>query len=260
MRICFWNNEQVCTAATDYDIGLNGHVWLDIPVNYDENLVYVLNNGIIETKEIKDYDPQRLRIYRKLPLTEDPLISDFSILGFNKIAPHYDMGRKIKAEYKDPLNNDLIVEKIFKDVRDVNNRLSSLEITFNWYEESGDIGLTKTETVKNYNKAESETEERKRRERAIDFLISEARYTANEPHINTLMLHYEQQINHFKAKSSDDFAQALQSENNANILEILSARVPFASNELYTVPIKESILYQIGALSEAELMATLVLA
>ncbi len=199
-----------------------------------------------------------LRVFRALPKDLDPLTSDFTILGFRKKAPHYDRGRKVRAEYWCVDKDEVIVEKIFDDIRDEENgRLTDLQVTFNWYDEDGNIGLSKTEIVKELNKAQSETIERQRRERSIDFLISEARYTPNEPYVTMLMLHYETEINHFKTKAADDFASALNNETDPTILAILSARVPFASNNDYTVPIKESILYQIGALDEASLLQTL---
>lgn len=210
---------------------------------------------------VENHDPQieyDLRVFRALPKSNNPLITDFSILGFRKRAPHYDRGRKIKAEYWCVEKDEVIVEKIFNDVRDPETgRLTALEVTFNWYNENDEIGLTKTEIVKELNKAQAETIERQRRERAIDFLISEARYTPNEPYVNMLMLHYESEINHFKSKADDTFAIALNNETDPTISAILEARVPFASNNSYTVPIKESIQYQIGALDEAGLLATL---
>lgn len=215
--------------------------------------------GVDFTDRYQPYvNPNKLRIYRALNEDFDPLTSDFTILGFRKRAPHYDRGRKIRAEYHCAYNDELIVEKIFNDVKDPDTgRLIALQVTFNWYKEDNTIGLTKTEIVKELNKAQAETIERQRRERAIDFLISEARYTPNEPYVTMLMLHYETQINHFKSKAADDFAEALQNETDPTISFILASRVPFASNPAFTVPIKESILYQIGSLDEAGLLATL---
>ena len=204
---------------------------------------------------------KELRVFRVLDINLDPLTSDFTILGFRKIAPHYDRGRKVKAEYKCVQYDDLVVEKIFRDIRDPQTgRLTDLEVTFNWYCEDGTIGLTKTEIVKELNKSQAETVERKRRARAIDFLVSEARYTANEAYINILMDHYDSEITKFISKNSSQFNDALNAETDPTILTILSARVPFASDHTYTVPIKESIQYQIGALGEASLLATLELA
>ena len=235
---------------------------------YDNGVLVYINSPLTAEENtelqqtIDNHDPTptpELRVYRSLPKDMNPLISDFSILGFRKVAPHYDRGRKIKAEYKCVDKDEIIVEKIFSDIRDVNTGiLTGLQVTFNWYDENNNIGLTKTEIVKQLNKAQAETIERQRRERAIDFLISEARNTPNEPFISALMLHYEVQINHFKTKSADDFATAIKNETDPTILAILQARVPFASDHSYTVPVKESILYQIGTLSEAELLTTLL--
>ncbi len=261
MKLCFWNNEMLCSSTQERDVGLPGHIWLDAPSDFDSNKKYKLEDGVITEVLIGEYDPTRLRVHRVLPLNMDPLISDFTILGFRKVAPHYDRGRKIKSEYKCVDKDELIVEKIFTDIRDSSTgRLIALQVLFNWYAEDNTIQASKTEMVKLFNKAQSETEERKRRERAIDFLISEARYTPNEPYVTALMLHYETQINHFKTKAAADFASALENETDPTILAILSARVPFASDPTYTVPIKESIQYQIGVLDETGLLATLELA
>lgn len=238
---------------------------------HDGSILTVYLSGLITPQDKVDLDAfveahaaqpvYDLRIFRALDKSADPLTSDFSILGFRKKAPHYDRGRKIKAEYWCVNKDEVIVEKIFHDIRDPETgRLTDLQVTFNWYNENNDIALTKTEIVKELNKAQSETIERQRRERAIDFLISEARYTPNEPYVTMLMLHYETQINHFKTKAADDFSSAMENETDPTILAILASRVPFASDPTYTVPIKESIQYQIGSLDEAGLLATLELA
>lgn len=258
MKLCFWNGELICSSDQERDIGLPGHQWFDAPADYSIDKVYKYEDSQIQEVPVADHDPKRLRVYRVLPESQDALISDFTILGFRKVAPHYDRGRKIKAQYKCVDKDELIVEKIFTDVRDSSTgRLTGIQVLFNWYCEDNTIGASKTETVKLFNKAQAETEERKRRERSIDFLISEARYTENEPYVTMLMLHYETQINHFKSKAADDFNTAMNNETDPTILAILASRVPFASDNSYTVPIKESIQYQIGSLDEAGLLATL---
>lgn len=259
MKMCFWSNQHMCTSAQEFDIGLPGYIWLDAPVDYDPEKQYKLDSGVIVEIPVVEYDPKRLRVHRVLPRSFDAKIADFSILGFRKIAPHYDRGRKIKAEYKCVEKDELIVEKIFTDIRDsFTGRLTGLQVLFNWYCEDNTIGLSKTEIVKLFNKAQSETEERKRRERTIDFLISEARYTANEPFIQMLMTHYETEITHFKNKGDTEFHVAMENETDPTIIAILNSRVPFASDNSYTVPIKESIQYQIGTLDEATLLTLLV--
>lgn len=262
MKICFHNGQQICAAEQEFDVGLEGHTWVVAPLDFDPLIRYKLDNGIVVEMPIVEYDPKRLRVHRVLPTNFDPLISDFSILGFRKIAPHYDRGRKIKAEYKCVEKDELIVMKAFDDVRDESNgRLTGLQVKFDWYCEDNTIGATKTEIVKKFNKAQAETEERKRRERAIDFLISEARYTANAPYVQQLMTHYAEQVQAFKVSAeAQAFHNAMENETDATIQAILAARVPFASDDTYTVPIKESIQYQIGTLAESALLATLELA
>lgn len=258
MKLCFWNNEQICAAETEYNVGLPGHVWLSAPVDWTVGKHYKLEDGSIVELSILDYDPKRLRVHRVLPETMDPLISDFTILGFRKVAPHYDRGRKIKAEYKCVDKDEVIVEKIFTDIRDSGTgRLTDIQVLFNWYCEDNTIGASKTESVKSFNKAQSETEERKRRERAIDFLVSEGKDTQIESIMDALFTHYYNVQQIFKEKGTSEFADAMNNETDATINNYLALRVPFTSDPSYTVPIKESILYQISALSEAALLATL---
>lgn len=202
---------------------------------------------------------KKLRVFRVLPENLNPLISDFTILGFSKRAPYYDRGRKIKAEYYCPTRNELIVQKIFKDIRnETTGRLEALEITFNWFCEDGTLGLTKTEKVKEFNKAQSETEERKRRERSIDFLVSEAKYTPLESVMEALLSAYDSEVIRYKEKGNSDFANAIKSETNTKLLEYLNLKVPFSADpDKYEVPVKEAVLYQLYAITEQELMSSL---
>lgn len=199
-----------------------------------------------------------LRVHRVLPKDSDPLISDFSILGFRKMAPYYDRGRKDRAIYMCVTKEEIIVEKVFRDIRDESGRLTDLEITFNWYRDDDTIGLTKTEIAKSFNKAESKTEERKRRERQLDFLLAEGEGSAAEPILDDIFAHYYDQILHYKEDGSSVLADALNNEQDSQISFYLTIRVPFSADpENFTVPIKEAILYQIGALDEAGLMTSL---
>jgi len=127
MRLCFWNDKLICAANSDFDVKLLGHIWLDAPVGYSKLKRYKLLNGVVTEIPVVEYAPKRLKVHRELPLTMDPLISDFSILGFKKTAPHYDRGVKTKSEYLCPIDGDIIVEKIFTDIRDtLTGRLTDL--------------------------------------------------------------------------------------------------------------------------------------
>ena len=256
MKLCFWSNEMVCSSIDEYDVRLEGHEWHDAPEDYSKDKIYRLTAGQVEEVPVVEYDPSRLRVHRVLPMSQDPLISDFTILGFRKIAPYYDRGIKYKAEYKCADKDELIVEKIFTDIRDpVTGRLTDLQILFNYYCEDGTVGLSKTELAKSYNKAQAETEERKRRERSLDFLISEARHTPLEPIMNAIINHYHDEQLLYKEKGSSEFADALNSETDPTISSYLSIKVPFTADPLnYEVPIKEATLYQLRAIDEATLL------
>jgi len=199
---------------------------------------------------------KQLRVFRSLDFDKDPLTSDFSILGFRKKAPHYDRGRKTKAEYHCAINDDMIVEKIFSDILE-NGKLSKLQIEFRWFCEDGTIGLTKTEIVEDYSKAKAKTVLRERRERSIDFLISEGEDTPVEPIMNALISHYENVKDDYIKYGNDSFANAILNETDPTMNGYLDIRVPFTSDNNFNVPIRESILYQIGSLDEAGLLATL---
>lgn len=252
MKICFWNNEQLCSAAVAYDVGLPGHVWHDAPVDYDENKYYKLNDGEVEETLVAEYDPKRLRVHRSLPQTLNPLISDFSILGFRKMSPSYDRGKKIRAEYKCIDKDEMVVEKIFTDLRDQNGILTGLQVTFNWYAEDGTIELSKTDEVKQYNKYEAETEERKRRYRQFDYLRASAKGTPNEPYIAMIINHYSVQISKYQDDGLTILNDDMIAETDPTISAILAAAVPRNDGQGDTTVMK-AIQYQMGTITLEDL-------
>ena len=260
MKLCFWNNEMIVASANEYDVKLFGHVWKEAPVDYNKDKVYRLVNDVITEIPVVEYDPKRLRVFRVLPMNLDPLISDFTILGFRKIAPYYDRGIKYQADYKCADKDELIVTKKFTDIRDpITGRLTDLQILFEYYCEDGTIGLTKTELAKSYNKAQAETEERKRRERAIDFLVSEARHTPLEPIMEAIINHFHEEQLRYKEKGGTIFADAIKAETDPTINGYLDILVPFTSDpDNFQIPIREATLYQLWDIDEATLVQSLV--
>lgn len=252
MKLCFWNNNQICASTETRDIGLPGHIWVDAPADYSLDKVYKYIDSKIEEIPISEYDPTRLRVHRVLPLGLDPLISDFTILGFRKISPSYDRGKKIKAEYKCVDKDELIVEKIFQDVRDEKGILTGLQITFNWYSEDNVVRASKTEIVKEFNKFEAETEERKRRYRQFDYLRASVKGTPNEPYIGMLIHHYQLQIDAYKNDGLPDFNDAMLAETDPTISAILSAPIERNDGQGLTTVMK-SIQYQMGYITLAEI-------
>lgn len=201
-------------------------------------------------------DAKKLKIRKYIPEFLPAEITDFSILGLIDQTPYPDRGRKYLTEYLDPKDSSLVVSKTFTDYIE-NGEFRGIDGTFRWYREDGEIGLEVSKSVKRYSPARATEVLRIRRERVFDFLISQARGTSYESYIDTLMDYYEEQIEDYKVKDSTDFANALENETNETILAILAARVPFAADPSFTVPVKESIQYQIFALDDLGLLATL---
>jgi len=198
-----------------------------------------------------------LRIFDYMDSSADPLTQDFSIVGLIKKAPHYDRGKKVKAEYHDPVTNDLVVEKIFKDVLDENGKLRSLEGEFRYYCKDGSLGLVKIEVLENLSKAKSKTIQRMRRERSIDFLLSEGEDTPIEVLMEELVDYYEDVKNLYVKYGKSDFADAMVNEQDPLMLHYLTIRVPFTSDNLYTITIRDAILYQVHAITEEEMITRL---
>lgn len=200
-----------------------------------------------------------LRIWRILSPLVNPLKVDFTILGFRKISPNYDRGRKVKAEYRCIATGDLVIEKVFTDKIDISTgRVSGLEITFNWYKQDGSIGITKTEEVKEYNRFESETLQRRRREKQLDYLVGSAKGTPIEPYVGVVFASFAVQEQKYITHASPDLAQDLSaamqddSPENAQLYSILNIDVPRNDSPTQTIKLGDSILYQIGAKTLAE--------
>jgi len=194
-----------------------------------------------------------LRVYRILPKDLNPKISDFSILGFRKNSPSYDRGRKTEAIYKCVDTEEVIVKKTFSDVRDINGILTGVQVKFDWYDENNVVSLTKTEVVREYNKYEAETEERKRRERQLDYLIAGAKDTPVETHVATIFAHYHDVQLKYKESGVSDFNDAIDAETNPSILGILAIVLPRVDDPTKTITVKQSIKYQLGEMTLSEI-------
>lgn len=247
MKLCFWNGDQMCSALVPFDIGLPGHVWVDAPEDFDKHKRYTLDDGMLTELDMPQVTPERLRVFRVISEDQNPLITDFTILGFRKMSPSYDRGKKVIAQYKCIEKDEVIVEKIFQDVRDENGILTGLQITFNWYSEDNVVRASKTEIVKNFNKFEAETEERKRRYRQFDYLRASAKGTPIETHIETLMAHYQVEIANYQEGGSTSLDSAMVNETDPTINAILAIQMP-RNDGLGITTVMKSVQYQIGTL------------
>jgi len=172
----------------------------------------------------KQEEPPRLRIFNFIEEYQNPRTTDFTIIGLTKEAPAYEKGRKVRAQYHDPKTGDIVVEKIFKDIIR-SGRLSSLDITFNWYDESGEVSVTKTDTVRNYSFDEAETALRHRRAKQMDYLKGFSRGTPLEAYMDVLFSYYEHERLAYVESGSVELQDAIMTEDDSDMLAILNAPV-----------------------------------
>lgn len=248
---CYHRKKNLGSPWNDED----NYVHIEVPEGKFAQAFSWNGTEVVEDTNYSPPDPKAkvLRISRRLPKRLDPLIHDFSILGFNKESPRYDRGRKQSASYKDA--DDTVVTKTFSDIRDSNGLLTAVSVLFEWFNEDGTLGLSKTEVVKNYNKYEAETEERKRRERQLDYLIAGAKGTPAEPHINTLFGHYHEQQLRYKESGSSDLDDAIDAETDSTILGILDISLPRVDDPNKNITVRQSIKYQTGSMTLEEIEA-----
>lgn len=221
---------------------------------------YYIKTDIIESSNINDnIKPEwlevneiiiddDLRIFRYINKDFDPLITDFSIIGLKKETPVYERGRKMSATYLDSSNN-IVVEKIFTDIRDIStNRLMSLQVTFNWYNEIGNIGLTKTDIVKSFNSSQAKTMERKRRERQIDFLEAIVEGTPIESSVIAIITKYQKEITKYVQHGLSELLNtAMINETDPTLRYVLfDIYQPILSAPQYRINTIQTIQYQIG--------------
>ncbi len=254
----YWitNVNDILTLGASEEAPINSETFdneIDQELRYDELLNEIESTKAeIENIQKVSYDHIPLRIFKAVEKYVNPLTTDFTILGFKKTSPSYDRGRKIVAKYVCLDTGQVVVEKLFNDIRNSDGILTALQVTFNWYSEDDTIGLTKTEVVKSFNRYEAETYERKIRYRQFDYLRASVKGTPNEPYINILMNHYSSLISNYENSGNLALDAAMLSETDPTILAILSA--PGARNDGlgYTTVLK-AIRYQIGTIGLSEL-------
>lgn len=204
----------------------------DLKTEYESGFI-VVNDG---SKDVS----QLLRIYDFVPRFTDVSSIPFTTLGLIKATPEFDKGRKVSASYyTDEAQTEIVVKKTFVDRLDVNNHLLGLDITFEWYNTEDAVDLTKLE-FKPLSTYESGQLVKKRRDRAIDYLVEGAKGTPAEPLVNALFVHYATEANLFIEIGSQDLENAVNNETDPTILGYLNTIVLPPSGT-----IKDSILAQI---------------
>jgi len=197
-----------------------------------------------------------LRVHRVLSKNLDHRTSDFSILGFRKSSPKYVRGRKVEADYMCIEKDEVIVKKLFSDVRNEEGILTGLKVNFEWWDENNQVGDVKEEIVKTYNQWEAQTEERKRRDRQIDFLVAEGIRSNTSQYIDLVFGFFKLEIDKYRASGSNAWELALRNHAPKFINDDPGQGPDATAVEtqvygiLETIPennlsVKEAILYQI---------------
>lgn len=170
---------------------------------------------------------------------------DYTIIGLVKDSPKYEKGRKISASYfSDNEKEDLVIMKTFTDIKE-EGKLVKLKIDHNFYNEEGEIG-THTTTYIDLNIAEVATLERKRRNRAIDFLRASSVGTPIENYVTALLKHYKEEIDLYIYNNTSDFQNSINNESEAPYINYLNIIIEGPSTEYPSgKKVKDSILEQI---------------
>ena len=166
--------------------------------------------------------------------TQDPTRIDFTIIGLRKETPKYEKGRKTSCQYFHPETGKLAVEKVFSDVIE-SDQLVGIDILFMWYDNKGDVKIAKSERAITLNRYSALTEQRKRRERAVDYLVAGSVGTPLESYVSMIFAHYQTQIQNFVATGSSVFADAINNEQDPQIKALLGIQVAAQTHPGYTL-------------------------
>ena len=182
--------------------------------------------------EYVDYD--KLRIAQCL---DNPFVNikniDFTIIGLKKEIPIFTRGRKVSAEYCNEAD-EVVVKKSFSDLSD------GVQILFEWFNEDGTVGLSKTEDVHMNTQQHGEFLKR-RRERQVAGLVEGAVGTPAEPLVTAIFNHYATETVAYKELGDTALQEAIEDETDPTILAYLGIEVDPETGDT----IMDRILYQI---------------
>ncbi|WP_294312477.1 hypothetical protein [uncultured Chryseobacterium sp.] len=177
------------------------------------------------------------------------MATDITILnGIVKGEPVYKKGKKISAGYfLDKKQTILAIEKTFSDELDENGYLTGSNILIKWFDVHGNPVLTKPVFVP-FSIAESAEMITKRRKRVINYLQEAGIRFGVKQYIDFLFNYYsgyqksgviKNLVNSFIENGSAELQQAVISEDNPEVLQILNHTLPNGET------MKDSLLYQI---------------
>lgn len=201
---------------------------------------------------------QKALIHKYLPGGLDPLTYDFTLLGLDQLNWVIKRGRREERLYLDETGKIVVRDKYV--YVESNSGVKSYDRIIEWLYPDQTVAYSKT--VKTDSAVGSVTKlNRYIRQNQIDFLLdsgdglraqaelvpeptkSQLLFVADS--IDTLMKHYEYEVDYYIKRGGTGFADAVNNETDANILALLAIVVPKndGSGEYWTV--KDSILNQI---------------
>lgn len=182
-------------------------------------------------------------------------------LGLKRQPWLFTRGMRTTRQFLDE-NDDLRAEvELTYSFSNGNRTATPTNRIIRWYRTDGSIGCEKNDTL-TYSVKDLKKEHREIRQGQIDYMIAAAEELANlsaampEPYktdfltasqsVDTILNHYEIEINHYIAKGSQEFEDAVRNESDPAILTLhaLMVRPPdaqFASG----LTVKQTILHQL---------------
>ncbi len=182
-------------------------------------------------------------------------------LGLKRKAWTFTRGMLLKREFLDENDELRISAEITYTLEDGNRTAYPHSRTLKWYRTDGTVGLEKTDYFE-YSTKDLKYEKRKVRQGRIDYMEGAAEDLENlsesmpEPYktsflvasqsIDTILDHYEVEINHYISRGTLEFENAVRNETDPTILSVLDLVVR-PPDEVFSagLTIKQTILHQL---------------
>ena len=192
---------------------------------------------------------------------QELMITDIQFLGLKQQAWQFSRGMRLCREYLYP-NDDVAVKDVYTYTMSADNRsILAVTRTLEWYDDQGVKQLDKDispdlniKNLKDLNRAI--------RQGRMDYMEAAAEELAilaplmPEPYktdfakasdsIDIVMTHYEKEINHYIARGTQEFEDAVRNESNPIMLEIFDLKVrPPDAYFAQGLTVQQTILHQL---------------
>ena len=209
----------------------------------------VINEEVINNNNEDSIEFENRKRYSDLKIIkwiDDDVIKhqdfDFTLVLL-KDEPLFHKGIKIMQDYLDPETEELIVRKYYQEIigdrlifGEISpNRILKLKIKIEWFGFDNNIGSTKEQIVKKFNREEEGERKYQRRQRQIANLKSMAMGTAAEPVVDAIYTYYDEEVRYYINQGTSVFLESLNNEENSTILYYLNIKIPRFHTEQLTI-------------------------